>query len=407
MNGIAAAPRLELLPPPVRERLEQVAELGRRRGVAVYLVGGLVRDTLLGRDSLDVDLVVEGDGPAFAQALAAEIAAPLRVHRVFQTAQIADPVLGPLDIATARRESYSAPAALPQVVPASIEEDLGRRDFAVNALALRLDRESFLDPWDGLTDLAARRLRALHQGSFVDDPTRILRGVRLGARLGFQFDETTAELAHAGIAAGVFAPLSGARLTAELELLAGTDPESLRIALERLAGLGFFEAVLGVARPTAFSPTAPVGDRLLSLLLALARGRDEVGLADRLQLVGERRQRFVGAGERAERARTVLARDGVKPHEVHEALAALGDEELALLAAEPPPVGAWARLETDRLRPLSLGVQGRHLLAQGMLPGPRVGEVLAEVRRARLDGEIEREGELELAMRLVERGNAG
>jgi|CXWL01.1.fsa_nt_gi tRNA nucleotidyltransferase (CCA-adding enzyme) len=401
MNALAPVPRLSDLPAPVRERLDRVAVLGRRRHEPVYLVGGMVRDALLARPSLDVDLVVEGDGPAFAGALAQELGAPCRVHRDFLTAQLDDPALGLLDVATARRERYPAPAALPRVEPATIEQDLGRRDFAVNALALRLDADGFLDPWDGLADLAGRRLRVLHERSFVDDPTRILRGVRLGARLGFRLDAATERLAREGIAAGVFDPLSGSRLAAELELLAEEEGGVLRRGLADLAGLGFFDRVLGLPNPLA-PPPMDSGDRWLLLLLTLGQGRDEMALADRLQLAGERRRVLIGAGERGRRARIGLAAPDVPPHQAHQVLTALSSEELALLATEPPPVGSWARRERDEMRSLKLTIQGRDLVALGVAPGPRIGEVLDQVLRARLDGTVTARGELALAKWLLE-----
>lgn len=407
MSELPAALRLTDLAPAVRALLASATGLAKTRGEPLYLVGGLVRDLLLGRPGLDVDLVVEGDGLAFARDWARGLDVPYRLHRDFLTAQIEDSTLGTVDVATVRRETYPSPAVLPVVTPATVVEDLGRRDFAVNAMALRLDHDDFLDPWNGLADLAARRLRVLHPRSFVDDPTRILRGVRLGARLGFDFDAETADLAREAIANGAFIPLSGARLAGELALLAPlAGGAELGDALARLERLGFFGAVLGLAAPSSAAVSAldaaPAGgDPWLRLLLTLGRGGAEEALADRLHVDGERRRRLVGTNERAQRARCVLGDPARTPSQIHEALAELGDDELALLATEPTPVGPRVQDEIVRMRPLKLTIQGRDLLAHGVAPGPRVGRALAEVRRGRLDGELAAEDELGRALAVV------
>lgn len=407
MSELPAALRLTDLAAAVRALLASATELAQTRGEPLYLVGGLVRDLLLGRPGLDVDLVVEGDGLAYARDWARGLGLPYRLHCDFLTAQLDAPAVGTVDVATARRETYPSPAALPVVTPATLAEDLGRRDFAVNAMALRLDRDDFLDPWNGLEDLAARRLRVLHPRSFMDDPTRILRGVRLGARLGFDFDATTTELARVAIVSGAFAPLSGARLAGELALLAPlAGGAELGEALARLARLDFFDAVLGLAAPSSAAAlalgAAPAGgDPWLRLLLTLGRGGDELALADRLHVDGERRRRLVGANARAQRACQALGDPARTPSQIHEALAELGDDELALLASEPGPVGPRVHDEIIRMRPLALTIHGRDLLAHGVAPGPRVGRALAEVRRGRLDGELAPEEELGRALAVV------
>ncbi|MDX1996119.1 MAG: hypothetical protein SF066_00250 [Thermoanaerobaculia bacterium] len=404
MSERPAALRLTDLAPAVRALLASATALSHARGEPLHLVGGLVRDLLLGRPGFDVDLVVVGDGLAFAREWAGRLDVPCRCHRDFLTAQLDVPAVGTVDVATARRETYPSPAALPVVTPATLGEDLGRRDFAVNAMAVRLDGEEFLDPWNGLADLAARRLRVLHPRSFEDDPTRILRGVRLGARLGFGFDAETADLACEAITNGAFTPLSGARLAGELALLAPlAGSAELGEAFARLGQLSFFGAVLGLAAPppatvAALGAAPGGGDPWLRLLLTLGRGGDEEALADRLHVTGERRRRLVGANERAQRARRALGDLARRPSQVHEALAELGDDELALLASEPPPVGPRVRDEIVRMRPLTLTIHGRDLLAHGVAPGPRVGRVLAEVRRGRLDGELAAEEELGRAL---------
>ena len=165
---------------------------GRRENL--YLVGGTVRDLLLGEASYDLDLVVEGDGPALAAALAP--GSKLTVHRRFGTAKFKWQQWS-VDLATARRESYSRPGALPRVTPGSIGDDLWRRDYSVNAMAIALNPRSFgsfIDLYGGQEDLGAGLLHILHERSFIDDATRIWRGLRYEQRLGFKFERNTLRL---------------------------------------------------------------------------------------------------------------------------------------------------------------------------------------------------------------------
>src|SRR5262245_8690407 len=181
---------------------EAIAELeGSVPGV--YLVGGAVRDVLLGAESFDVDIVVEGDAIAFAQSLAKALEGRFTPHAKFGTAIVQYGDGARVDVVTARRESYHAPAVLPTVESASIQEDLGRRDFTINAMAVSLRRSDFgrlVDPFDGRDDLGRGVIRVLHEQSFVDDPTRIFRALRYEGRLDFRLDAHSVELARASVA---------------------------------------------------------------------------------------------------------------------------------------------------------------------------------------------------------------
>src|SRR5690349_11019813 len=196
----------------------------------VWVVGGAVRDALLGREPRDLDLVVEGDAAAVAQRLGEDAV----VHERFGTATAA----GAVNVAGARRERYGRPGALPDVeLGAPIREDLARRDFTVNAIAVRLADGAVEAHPGAFEDLEARRLRVLHERSFLDDPTRLLRLVRYAARLRFTPEPETAALARAAIADGALATVSGPRIGAELRLALR---EPLPAVLEALArdGLG-------------------------------------------------------------------------------------------------------------------------------------------------------------------------
>jgi len=409
----AAISRLRSLPAALTSRIETIAAVSRESGVPAFLVGGFVRDLLLARDDRDLDVVVEGDGIAFAHRLAAAVGGRVKVHGAFLTATVVDREGFPIDVATARREVYRTPAALPEVEASTLEEDLFRRDVTVNTLALRLGPEpgyELIDPFGGRRDLETGTLRVLHVDSFRDDPTRILRAVRLEQRLGFRIAPETLGLIAEALAAGAFDRLSGSRLKAELAKLLG-DPVALQ-GIARLAELGVLRAIdprlaiddatverLRRTRAAPEGQPAVVAWRLV--LMALVAGWEEsdlARLADRLLLAGEERRLLTGFPRRLAAAYAVLSGDPA-PHRVAEALDALAGEEILLLAAEGDEASrAWVRLYLTDLRPLTLAVQGADLVAAGISPGPRIGEALRATRRARLDGRIAAADELPYAL---------
>jgi tRNA nucleotidyltransferase (CCA-adding enzyme) len=413
----AALSRLRSLPAALTSRIETIAAVSRESGVPAFLVGGFVRDLLLARDDRDLDVVVEGDGIAFAHRFAAAVGGRVKVHGVFLTATVVDPQGFPIDVATARREVYRTPAALPEVEAATIEEDLYRRDVTINTLALRLGPEpgyELVDPFGGVCDLEAGTLRVLHADSFRDDPTRILRAVRLEQRLGFRIVPETLGLIAEALAAGAFDHLSGSRLKAELAKLLG-DPVALQ-GIERLAELGVLRAIdprlaiddgtverLRGARKALeeyrhAEPSLVIWRLFLTALVAGWEESDLARLADRLLLAGEERRLLTGFPRRLAAARAVLSGDPA-PHRVAEALDSLSGEEILLLMAEgDEAVRAWVRRYLEEMRPLTLAVQGADLVAAGIPPGPRIGEALRATREARLDGRIAAADELSYAL---------
>ncbi|HEY6324499.1 MAG TPA: hypothetical protein VJA16_23380, partial [Thermoanaerobaculia bacterium] len=276
--------------------------------------------------------------------------------------------------------------------------------------------------------------RVLHERSFLDDPTRVLRGVRFEARLGLRLTPETEALARQAVAAGAFARLSGSRLRRELELLLGADagdgPATALAGLERLQELGVLGAVhprlaasaewaasrrplLDAAAELAWYrashvvgprwPARPARPWLL-LLLALAAGLDEDErdvLASRLLLAGEERRLLTGFGGRLTTALPRLGA-GARPHEVDAALAGLADEELLLLAAQGGALArSWVRRYLSELRPLALAIRGADLLAAGAPSSPAIGRALRATRAARLDGDIGPGDELAFALALA------
>ena len=370
---------------------------------AVYVVGGAVRDLLLGIDPHELDFVVEGDAVAVARRVGGRVVA----HERFGTATISlDGVT--FDLTSARREAYERPGALPEVeLGASLREDLERRDFTVNAIALHLADGELIWAPRAQEDLDARRLRVLHDRSFLDDPTRLIRLARYGARLGFAIAPETDRLADEAVAGGALDTVTGSRLGAELRLLVREPQPAALMALER-HGLG--RALLG----DAFAPDERIvagahelGGPLAALAAALAARGDRRGIRRTLdRLAFPAHERDVVA--RAAAGATYLT-DVIDPQRhAAETAERITDVELwRALRNEPPEAAAVAgafgpadeaRRWLDDVRHRRLAIDGNDLVAAG-LSGPAVGEALDRATVAMLEGRARtREDQLAAAL---------
>jgi tRNA nucleotidyltransferase (CCA-adding enzyme) len=367
-----------------------------------YLVGGTVRDVLLGLPPrFDFDLVVVGDAEAYAHALAERLAGTVTTHGRFGTATVRYGGGAHVDLATARTESYAAPAALPDVARADrIEDDLARRDFTINAMAVSLPDAELVDPFDGRRHLDEELVRVLHEESFVDDPTRIFRAARYEARLRFRMDPKTETLAH--LAVPSVRRVSGARVREELYAIFA-EAEAPAV-LARLRALGVEEAA-SVRFP---EPSALPALHALDAEYRLGLAPEHLGLLsvdaseERLdELKVERRLvRSVTAAHRnAGPLREALAGSPPSPEIVDAVERAGVDAALYALA-----LGEHGALRTyfERLRDVALDLDGDDLAALGLMESPRVGEVLAELRRRKLNGELDdRAAELAAARELI------
>ena len=234
MSDASSTSTVVPVPPAIRPLLERIGRGAGEQQVSAYAVGGCVRDWLLGQTQTpDLDVMIEGDGIAFARSLGQALGVGVLAHEQFGTATLtldvspAGSACGPtsvkLDVATCRKETYAAPAAYPKVEPARLRDDLVRRDFTINAMAMTLAPSEFgrlIDPHGGLADLRAQRLRVLHPKSFIDDPSRILRAARFVPRFGYQLDAETERLLRQAVADGLLERLNRGRLRRELEHLA-------------------------------------------------------------------------------------------------------------------------------------------------------------------------------------------
>ncbi len=396
-------------PPPARELLARVHALPGARPLlerlgeveGVYLVGGAVRDLLLGEPP-DLDLVVEGD----AAAVAARLGGELRTHDRFGTSTVR--LDGhTYDFARARTETYAYPGALPDVAPASLAEDLLRRDFTVNAMAIALGGaragELSAAPFS-LEDLDARRLRVLHERSFIDDPTRLLRLARYAGRLGFDVEPSTRELVTEAIHARALKTVSGNRIGAEVRLLARErDPIAALGALRALELDEALEPGFGLADPSlarrALELLGSHGhpDRLVvALALRGVASERRAGVLDRLAFPAAERDPIVAAADGADELAQKLT-EAVAPSEIMRAAGDAPPEAIALAGALGPARVAGEWLGT--LRHVRLEIGGDDLLVAGIPEGPAIGRALRAALAAKLDGRAEgRDAELAAAI---------
>src|SRR3989454_9719657 len=323
---------------------------------SAYLVGGLVRDLLLGQTNLDVDIAVEGDAMTFARRLADRYGAGLKVFEKFGTALVVFPDGFKLDVATARCESYAHPTALPTVKPSSTKDDLYRRDFTINALAIRLNVSRFgelVDFYGGLRDLEAKTIRVLHARSFVDDPTRVFRAIRFEQRFGFRIEKHTLNLLKEAAASDLVHRLSGPRLRNEvMRLLSEQAPirtirrmaefDLLRFLHTGLAWTARLAGLLSDLGKSLAWWTKQYPRRSLNRALVYFIGlMDELSasatgaVVKRLAMPGkETRKVRLAKKHLAPALRFLVRHRSPRPSETYQALADLPDEGLVLLVAK-------------------------------------------------------------------------
>ncbi|MCA9791586.1 MAG: CBS domain-containing protein [Candidatus Eremiobacteraeota bacterium] len=389
------------LPDTTLEFLRGCSRLAQEHSTQVFVVGGFVRDLLLGRDNFDIDLVVEGDGLAFGQALAEATAGRLRSHPRFGTCSVIYQQ-GPfekIDVASARSERYCRPAALPAVEGSTLKQDLYRRDFTINSLALSLDAEAFgelVDYFGGRRDLEAGLLRILHNLSFIDDPTRAFRAVRFETRLGFRLEPHSGHLLRAALKERIFDHLGPGRLIDELRLCL-EEPEPIRV-LERLehhkllktvdSGLGLDPKVRArlEAAPAILRRLTGSVDRwrvYLLLLLTRLKASAREAFADRYGLSLDPLRQAQGLVGK-------LNGPNLKMAEFEQLVQKPSPTALSLIWCLAGQGRVQDRLSRylDELLDLEPLLTGRQLLQLGYEPGPDFGRLLTAVRQAQLQGEL-------------------
>jgi tRNA nucleotidyltransferase (CCA-adding enzyme) len=401
------------LPASLLKLIHKASQTAAQMDYSLYVVGGFVRDLLLGTPTLDLDLVVEGNAIALAKRLRRQVGGRVKSHARFGTAKlILDEHAFPipyLDFVTARTEFYEHPTALPQVERSSIKQDLHRRDFTINTLAVCLDPDRYgelLDFYGGEQDLKRGLIRVLHSLSFVEDPTRMLRAARLEQRLGFRIEERTEELV--GNALDLLDRTTGERIRHELYLI--LEEEVPEEALRRLDELG----VLGQIHPglrcndwvrerfrklreslEAGSWKLAISDQQLEisiLYLALLTYRlsasDLASFIERLKIAGEDAALLRQVNE-LQSSTGELAQER-QPSAIYRLLEHYSVPAIFVLwiATKSELVQEQLELYHRKLRFVEPEIDGEYLKAMGLRPGPLFGQILSALRDARLDGEV-------------------
>jgi tRNA nucleotidyltransferase (CCA-adding enzyme) len=417
--SVTISTRFERFLPPSRHRvLRLVGHLAERAGFRAYLVGGIVRDIALGYPDTDLDVVIEGGAEKVARAFASNVRGELKGVTKFGTCKVEAQGFGTLDFATARSETYDRPGALPRTQASAINHDLARRDFTINAMALALNPGHYgeiLDPCGGVSDLRAGKLRVMHDGSFIDDPTRMLRGVRFAARYGFNFERRTLSLLRTCLAGGGLGSISGKRVFRELGLIS-MEPRALE-GLRLLQRHGMLEAVFGTrparGRPRALWRRLPGaietihgatgGEFARSWVMWFASLFTDVGgrragqLATYFNLPRDVRAVCLWTAVAHKRVVSRLARlDRSKAYRVKLLLEAVPAEALVLVYAMCAKRGRGLIIEyLTAWRHATPFLTGRDLASMGIAEGPAVGTMLDRIVRLKLAGKLEtREAEV-------------
>jgi len=394
----------QYLPQQVLELVEDISGQAAKQKQRVYLVGGVVRDLLLRDPSLrsglrfDLDLVVEGDAVKLAQQVAETSQAKLLAHRRFGTAKLRYENFT-LDLATARKETYAKPGALPTVTPGTLQDDLLRRDFSINAMAISLASKGYgklVDPHEGQTDLEHRLIRILHPRSFSDDATRILRAVRYEQRLGFRLEAQTAQLLKRDI--HMLDTISGDRIRHELELI--FKEKRPEFVIKRLAELGalsrispFLKGDGWIAEKFDRARRLKKPTQLPSLYFCLLIYSFSVTEIEQLLArlnIPAKLSRAMHDTLRLKTKLPFLDTSPLKPSEIYYLLREY--EPLAIqvnaIASEPSMAQRYLQLFLTKLRYVRTSLDGEELKRLGISAGPEMGKVLQLLHKAKLDGEV-------------------
>jgi tRNA nucleotidyltransferase (CCA-adding enzyme) len=414
----------ERLPEYVLTLLRKIGQLGDQLGYSVYTAGGFVRDLLLrAEENLDVDIVVEGDGIKFAKALAKQCGARVRIHRKFCTGVVIFPDGFKIDVATARTEHYEYPAAMPIIKMGSIRLDLYRRDFTINALAIKLNVKSFgrvYDYFGGQRDLKEKVIRVLHSLSFVEDPTRVFRAIRFEQRFHFRIGNFTLNLIKNAVKKGFVHQLSGKRVFNELAIIFN-EPNPIEV-LERMHGLNVLRAVHpGLASIQDIRRIFRSIRAVIAWYELLYRGESIeewviyfLGMIDQLDdhqakdlckylMIKNKAMRKIWIARNGYKLieRPLFDRvDDLKNSDIYRVFTDLPIEAILFWMAKTKQEFIKKAISTylSKLRDVKTIITGKDLVQLGLPPGPIFQEILTDILNARLNGNITtKEQEIELA----------
>ena len=363
----------------------------------VYLVGGPVRDVILGQDISDLDFGIEGDALSFSRIIAQELDGDVIAHPQFMTTSVIAPDIK-IDLATSRKETYTGDGMLPQVVPGSVSDDLARRDFSINAMAIPLWQEhpKLLDPYGGLIDLNARLIRVLHGKSFNEDPTRMFRAIKYESRLGFSISSDSLSMMFSAVENEAMSMVSGARIRRELELIF-SEPTALAI-ISRAQTLGLIKAVheTWMNSPFRFEELEVLKDELrhdpMSGLVAICwdLSNTEAELLITRLSMSRIWAEVVRDTVRLRSLESRLSSESMQSSSIYALLDSISYSVLQTgkILTENTVFLSRLALFTDTLMGVSPFLSGDDLISLGVPEGPIIGKILELLREQKLDGKI-------------------
>ncbi len=413
------------IPPELKGLISMAGGIADAYRMPAYLVGGFVRDLIMGASNLDSDIVVEGNGIEFAEVLAVKLGARLVRHRRFGTATVVISPYLKIDISTARRESYPAPASLPVVEPGNMMDDLARRDFTINAMAIGINKDNFgklLDPFGGRRDIRKKNIRILHDLSFIDDPTRMLRAIRFQKRYNFKNEPHTLRLLKEASRLKALDKVHPHRVRDELILiLKEAEPLKALMAIQKLIGLEFIATGLRLSRKSQlllravkrevywFKRTYPRRRRLDSWLIyfmAMLESLDAPAvkkIAKKFALSRGETKRLLTAKNIKPVARQ-LSMLNIRPSRVYHLLEPLSYEVIIMLRVKYRNKKLLRYIEVffTTYNGMRIRISGDDLKSLGLKPGPRYQKIFRKILDARLNGSVKsREEEIALVRRLA------
>jgi len=409
--------------------LKKVGVTAKHMGYKAYLIGGTARDLFLCKENLDIDIVIEGDAILFGEKLAHELHGIIVSHKRFGTCTVTTPEYIKIDFATARRETYIKPAALPTVEFSSFRDDLARRDFTVNAMAISLNEVDFgvlIDFFDGVLDIEKKHIKALHDKSFVDDPTRILRGIRLEQRLGFTIEPHTANLMRKSIEKEIYKRVEKPRLRDEIILaLKEKEPFHIIKRMDEFRALKIVHPYLKLHKDLSGTFTAideacgwyndnsprkrSIEKWLIYLMVLFADVSYDGALyfCNKFELKRGERLRMISYKKLGGKIlKTLNAKRKILPSKIYRLLEPLSHEAtLLLMAVSRSDIGKGRIMEFfHKYNGMRTAVKGDEIKALGVKAGPHFAKIVEKILYKKLDGILKtREEELEYAKKLAKR----
>ncbi len=405
---------LNNLPQEIQDLIHLAGSISLSKGMPVYLIGGFVRDLLLGVKNLDLDMAVEGEGIAFAEELSVKLNAKLIRHRRFGTATVIIKPNLKIDIATARKEIYPEPAKLPVVEFGTLKDDLKRRDFTINAMAIDITESNFgglIDFFEGKKDLTDKKVRILHELSFIDDPTRILRAIRFEKRLDFKIETKTLHFLKDAVKKRMLEKVEPQRLRDELILILKEDfPVKQIRRMQQLTGFDFISRVLtinygllnSVAQELVWFKKEHFPRRKLDIWLIYFMAlidqvplKEAIGICCKFVFSKGEEKRILSYKKIGDKFVKKISKKGIKPFEIFGLLEPLCYEVILLIKAKYRDPVITGRIEDflEIYNDIRVCISGHHLHGLGVVPGPHYKKIFNNVLKAKINGVVKTEEE--------------